>query len=235
MRLIHKGKEPRALVEYGKTEQATYEGLPTATKVDLRAALIRDQGGLCCYCMGRIHHDEAREAKGLDQQSEGQVRIEHWKPQSEYPDLQLAWTNLFAACHGNEGKDPKDQHCDVRKGKQEMTVSPLLPKHIASLTYGTAGQIQSNDQTLQKDLDDVLNLNHVTLQRNRKEAILGMLESLLQAERKRTGKPAGTLPVPVLRAKLSRCNEFDAQGRLPPFAGALAYKLEKRLGISRTA
>lgn len=235
MRLIQKGKAPRSLVEYGKSEHASYDGLPADAKVELRAALIRDQGGLCCYCMARIHDDQTKTEKGLEQQAEYQVRIEHWKPQSGPNTLQLAWSNLFAACHGNEGKDPKDQHCDVRKGNQEMTLSPLLPQHISSLTYGATGQIKSTDSLLQQNMNDVLNLNHVILQRNRKEAVQGMIESLLRLERKRTGKPPGELPKPLLRAELARCNEFDKDGRLPPFAGALAYRLEKRLRNNQVA
>lgn len=234
MRLIRKGNEPRSLLEYSKSEHATYEGLPVETKVELRAALIRDQGGLCCYCMARIHDDQTKAAKGLEQQSEYQVRIEHWKPQSGPNALQLAWSNLFAACHGNEGKDPKDQHCDVRKGSQEMALCPLLSQHISSLTYGAAGQIQSTDSLLQQNMNDVLNLNHVTLQRNRKEAVLGMIESLHRISRKKSGN-AGQFPDSLLRAELTRCNEFDTQGRLPPFAWALAYWLEKRLGLKQSA
>lgn len=235
MRLIQKGKAPRSLVEYGKSVHATYDGLPTETKVDLRVALIRDQRGLCCYCMGRIHDDESKHDKGIAQQSQAQVRIEHWKSQSDNDQLQLEWGNLFAACHGNEGKEPDDQHCDVRKGKREITISPLISKHVASLTYGSAGHIQSSDPILQRDIEEALNLNHVSLQRNRKDAISGMVEGLIRRERKRTSNAPGALPEPLLRAELSKCCEFDSRGRLPPFAGALAYWLEKRLGLKHSA
>jgi uncharacterized protein (TIGR02646 family) len=235
VRLIQKGKEPRRLLEYSKLEHATYEGMPTEAKIELRSALIRDQGGLCCYCMCRIHEDEVKERKQLEQHKESQVRIEHWKSQSEHADLQLSWPNLFAACHGNEGKDRADQHCDVRKGKLQMTLNPTVQKHIASLRYDTTGQLQSNDPILQKDLDEVLNLNHVSLRRNRKEAVQAMIDSLHRLEKKKTGGTPRPFPDMLLRSKLSRCNEFDSTGRLPPFAGALAYWLEKRLGLKQSA
>lgn len=236
MRLIRKDKEPRSLVEYRKLENATYDGLPTDTKIELRTALIGEQGGLCCYCMRRIRDDEEKERKQQKNEKESQVRIEHWKPQSRYDgqsnheDLTLAWTNLFAACNGNEGNAHSEQHCDVRKHNEEITLNPTNPRHIASLSYGTSGQLQSEDAALHRDLEDVLNLNHVTLQRNRKDAVQGMLESLHRLAQKRTASKIGTFSDALLRAELARCSEFDAQNRLPPFAGALAYWLEKRLG-----
>jgi uncharacterized protein (TIGR02646 family) len=230
MRLIRKDKEPRSLVEYRKIEGATYDGLPSDTKIELRTALIGEQGGLCCYCMRRIRDDEEKERKQQENEKDNQVRIEHWKPQSRHRDLALSWTNLFAACNGNEGKDHSDQHCDVRKHDDEITLNPTNPRHIASLSYGTSGQLQSEDATVQRDLDQSLNLNHVTLQRNRKDAVRGMIESLHRLAQKRTASKIGAFSDALLRAELARCSDFDAQNRLPPFAGALAYWLEKRLG-----
>jgi hypothetical protein len=59
-----------------------------ADKDGLRAALVRDQRGLCCYCMTRV------EATGT------RMKIEHWRCQSRNADLELAYSNLLAACLG---------------------------------------------------------------------------------------------------------------------------------------
>jgi len=108
VRLIRKGSEPRGLLEYRLLEGARYEDLPA--KQEVRAALIRDQHGLCCYCMQRIRDEP------------GGVRIEHWRSQAARPDLSLRWENLLAACPGNEGNPPRAQHCDVSKSDREITV-----------------------------------------------------------------------------------------------------------------
>src|SRR5271154_1540480 len=56
MKLIKKGKEPPGLREYRSDPFATYEGY--SGKDELREALAREQGFLCCYCMSRISANE---------------------------------------------------------------------------------------------------------------------------------------------------------------------------------
>lgn len=216
MRLIRKSPEPKVLVEYRALPDARYDHLETDDKAAVRAVLVRDQGGLCCYCMQRIHDGPKT------------VRIEHWKDQSNHPDRDLDWTNLFAACQGNEGKLPRDQHCDVRKGDRDIVLSPLEAKHVASLSYTGAGEIHSTDEALQQDIDDALHLNHEMLQNNRKSAVQALVDGLI-SKQKKAGKP-GAFPIAKLAAELSRCNEPDHAGRLPPYAGALAHWLKRRLG-----
>ena len=59
MRWLRKGREPPALRDYRVVPGATWDGADfTAVKDDLRAALLRDQEWLCCYCMRRISSDE---------------------------------------------------------------------------------------------------------------------------------------------------------------------------------
>ncbi|MDI1477758.1 retron system putative HNH endonuclease [Polyangium sp. y55x31] len=215
MRLVRKGNEPKELLAYRLLPHASYEGLPSETKVELRSALVRDQGALCCYCMQRI--------TGFD------VRIEHLRSQSNHPELQLSWNNLLAACHGSEGRSPDEQHCDVRKGDRDITLSPFEAKHIASLRYAASGEIRSSDPALQRDIGETgkdkgaLNLNHPTLRRNRKEAVEALIDALHR-------KKSGAFSPSFLRAELTRCTQPDAKGQLTPFVGALVYWLEKRLG-----
>ncbi|MCC7074546.1 MAG: TIGR02646 family protein, partial [Deltaproteobacteria bacterium] len=65
MRAITKGQEPRSLVEHRANAHCDYANY--ADKDGLRAALVRDQRGLCCYCMTRV------EATGTG------MKIEHWR------------------------------------------------------------------------------------------------------------------------------------------------------------
>jgi len=222
MRLIRKGSEPKALLAYRLLPSASYEGLPSETKVDVRGALLRDQGAICCYCMQRIAASD--------------VRIEHFRSQSNHADLALSWENLLAACHGSEGRSPDEQHCDVRKGDRDITLSPLVSRHVATLCYSASGEIRSSDEVLQRDIGEpgkgqdkgALNLNHPTLQRNRKEAVKALIDALHR-------KKSGEFPITLLRAQLARCTQPDARGQLPPFVGALVYWLEKRLGPMQRA
>lgn len=73
MRLIRKGTEPPLLLAYRKTQGAHYGGLPADAKAELRAALVRDERGLCCFCMQRIAATVAPKLK---------VKIAHWMPQN---------------------------------------------------------------------------------------------------------------------------------------------------------
>jgi uncharacterized protein (TIGR02646 family) len=215
MRLIRKGAEPPLLLAYRKTQGARYGGLPAEAKVELRSALVRDQHGLCCFCMQRV---EARVAPEL------KVKIAHRVPQAVDPARDLEWNNLFAACHGNEGAPHERQHCDTRQGKEELRVSPREPAHVASLSYTVRGEIRTSRDDLRKDLAKTLNLNDPALCNARREA----RESLLRAMAQRAGKREFSSP--ELRRALERASTPDVSGNLPPFAGALEWWLRRRLG-----
>ena len=90
MRTITKGEEPRSLVEHRANDHSGYANY--ADKDGLRAALVRDQRGLCCYCMTRV----AATGAGM--------KIEHWRCQSRNDHLELTYSNLLAACLGGHGQ-----------------------------------------------------------------------------------------------------------------------------------
>lgn len=213
MRLIRKSAEPRSLTEFRQHEgpNVNFESLPSDIKSDIRAKLLREQGKICCYCMNRI---------GDDSQS---TRIEHWQSQSLYPHLTLSWPNLFASCTGNEGAAPSAQHCDVKKHNTPITLSPLNPLHIQTLSYTSDGAIHSSDTALSDDLSKTLNLNHPTLKNNRKSALTAMTTTLEQQYK------SSAIPIKRLHDELSRCDNPDGQEKLPPYAGVLAAWLRKRL------
>ena len=96
MRMIVKGQEPRSLVHYRAQSNSTYRDY--SKKDELRIALVREQKGLCCYCTSRIRPEENK------------MKIEHWKCQSNYPELQLDYSNLLGSCCG---KTDLCEHCDT--------------------------------------------------------------------------------------------------------------------------
>lgn len=218
MRLIRKGPEPPLLLAYRKTPGARYNGLPADAKTELRDLLVREQHGLCAFCMQRV---EATAVPVL------KVKIAHVMPQAVDETRDLEWNNLLAACLGNEGAPRARQHCDTRQGNQVLRVSPCEPTHVASLRYTHGGEIHTTREDLREDLETKLNLNDEALCGRRREAKRRMIDAL---ERRCTGKFSDA----ALRDALSRCSTPDASGNLPPFAGMLEWWLRRRLGRGAT-
>lgn len=213
MRLIRKGPEPPLLLAFRKTPGARYDGLPSDAKRELRDALVRDQHGLCCFCMQRVEPEVAPELR---------VKIAHWMPQEAEPGRDLQWRNLLAACPGNEGAPRERQHCDTRQGNDVLTIDPLEATHVTTLTYTTRGEVRSPRADLQADLDERLNLNDEVLRERRRAAVLGMVRAL--------APPGVALKDAGVRRALERCRTPDAHGYLPPFAGTLEWWLRRRMG-----
>ena len=115
MRGITKGREPVSLTQHRASIHSDYSNYPA--KDDLRAALVKEQRELCCYCMSSVSA------------SSSTTKIEHWRSQSLYPDLELSYPNLLAACLGGNGKAPEFQHCDTLKGKRDLKYNPANPQH----------------------------------------------------------------------------------------------------------
>jgi uncharacterized protein (TIGR02646 family) len=92
MRPIIKGADPASLTAHRQTPRCDYDNY--ADKVTLRHALVTEQRGICCYCMGRIHNGPLT------------MKIEHWRSQSRFPGEQLSYRNLLGACLGGDGQPP---------------------------------------------------------------------------------------------------------------------------------
>lgn len=164
MRAIAKGDEPACLTAHRALEHSFYQNYQG--KDALRAALVAEQRGLCCYCMGRISADRTV------------MKIEHWQCQANYPHLQLQYDNLLGTCLGGHGAKPEGQTCDNRKGNQDLKWNPSTPAHgiEARIKYRSNGEIRSDDQQFDGQLDTVLNLNIAVLKNSRKGALDAVLE-----------------------------------------------------------
>ena len=100
MREIAKGAEPVSLTRHRQIPHCDYDNY--APKNELRHALVTEQRGLCCYCMGRIRNGPTI------------MKIEHWRCQANHPDKQLNYRNLLGACLGGHGQPAHLQHCDTQ-------------------------------------------------------------------------------------------------------------------------
>lgn len=209
MRNIVKGAEPKSLEEYRCSTGATYEDYND--KPSLRASLVTEQRGLCCYCLSRISADPQK------------MKIEHWQSQANFPEYQLHYSNLLGACHGGGvGKPPKLQHCDTRKGDQLLSLNPANDGHDVErvLHYDKDGTSRSTDPEFDREINQVLNLNLPRLKNNRK-AILQRL--ILE------GPKHGDWNNRWLEKKLAQWNGETDANDLREYCQVIVYWLRKRL------
>ena len=208
---IAKNGEPRSLTEHRATSHSTYENY--AAKDELRASLVAEQFGLCCYCMSRIRSEA------------DSMKIEHWQCQDRYAPRQLEYANLLGACLGGHGSPRHKQHCDTRKGNADLKWNPADPAHAidSRVHYGTDGGAWSNDDDFSQQLDDVLNLNLVVLKNSRK----GVLDGIVLWWKAEKARLKGPVPRTTFERELSRCSDGPSR---QPFCGVAIWWLRERIG-----
>ena len=207
MRTIIKGAEPASLAQHRRMPHSDYGNYPD--KDELRAALVAEQRGLCCYCMSRI------------QNRFDKMKIEHWHCQANYPAEQLVYRNLLGVCLGGEGQPHKDQHCDTRKGDLDVLWNPADPTHHVQtrINYRADGSIKSENCEFNRQLDEVLNLNLPHLKNSRKGVIDGIHMWLKRVRR----------PVPRKRLEREIAARSTRYGDLTPYSQVAIWWLEKKI------
>ena len=211
MRQIVKGAEPASLTAHRHAANCDYDNY--GPKDDLRHALVTEQHGLCCYCMGRIHNGPTT------------MKIEHWRCQSRHPDEQLNYRNLLGACLGGHGQPPQLQHCDTRKGESDLQWNPAdVTHHIETrVRYELDGSIRADDAAFDDQLHQVLNLNLPVLKNNRK----GILDAVLDWWRRERARIGG--PVPRERFVRERDKYIAGNGQIAPYCPVAVWWLGQRL------
>ena len=212
MKQIFKTKEPISLTTYraGISKEnlknlEKFDTAPSNVKDELREKLLEEQGFICCYCMNRV---ESRSSK-----------IEHFKPRSLFRVEQLDYTNLFVACLGGQGFSPCEQSCDTKKGKDSLNYISLLSDIEKSIEYKKNGFIFSNNQDIDRELTEILNLNHNLLRNNRQEALNQLFSDL-----KKRG-----WDVPTLKSTLEKYKHKNSKGKYRPYCEMIVYFLTKKL------
>lgn len=226
MKQVIKTKEPRSLAHYRASiskqdleSLEKYENAPKNVLDDLRQCLLEEQGYICCYCMSRIDYPYSK--------------IEHFQPRSVYRNKQLDYSNLFIACCGKkidktlfyDCKTPKkkyiekDLYCDTKKGKKELNHIDLLSNIEKDTEYKKDGTIFSNNDYINKELDEVLNLNYMTLKVNREDAF-----NQVTCELEKSG-----FSIPSLKLNLKKYQDKNAKGKYRPFCEMIVYFLTKKL------
>ena len=209
MKRIIKGIEPPCLLKYRQIDGANYDEYHP--KEPLKKALLTEQGYICCYCMRRI--------------SEENMEIEHWEPQSKYPELQINYKNLLASCSGNRGSKKDNQHCNPRKGDAEITINPAdSSKNCENqIRYSSTGKISSDDENINSDLNEILNLNLQTLKDNRQTELFTVINALNKKFTKKTWSKE------AIKKTLEELSSKDAEGKYSPYCQYIFWYLSKRL------
>ena len=173
---------------------------------NLRLKLLEDQGFVCCYCMSQISCKNSK--------------IEHFKPQSKFRELQIKYTNLFISCNGNtQGQE----HCDTKKANTELRNINLLSTIENKITYTTSGKIESNIHDLDNALNKVLNLNTKILKDNRREAYSTLIILLSKKNSsKRWSKE-------LLQKYIRKYESKTVEEKFAPYYSMLLYFLRKKL------
>lgn len=138
--------------------QPNYGNLQNPEKRHLHKALLDEQGQVCCYCGRSI--------------TLGDSHIEHFRPQEQRLDLDLAFENLFASCIRETGPGAP-LHCGHAKGHEfdeARHVSPLDPACERRFTYSLAGAILPLDDAA-RYMVELLSLD-IEFLRNRRLEVL---------------------------------------------------------------
>lgn len=211
MRAIKKSAEPKGLTEFRAVNGNVYDDY--SCKQTLREFLVSEQRGLCCYCLCRIRAGASGTLP--------KMKIAHWHSQSLHPEEQLEYKNLLGACMGNQGQEPRKQHCDTRQGDRDIKWNPADPLHpIPAMTYFANGLLRSSDPEFDIQINDVLNLNYPFLVNNRKAVLDAFIKALPRQ---------GTWPRPVLERKLRDWDGESHTGELSEYCQVVVCWLQKKL------
>lgn len=130
-----------------------------AAKTALKNSLLAEQKYICCYCECRI--------------SDANSHIEHFKPKdpTQFPHLQLEYSNLFASCTKQPTGSP-DEHCGHKKDNfySSDLISPLEPDCSNHFAYKMDGTIEGTDVRGRLTVEK-LHLDSALLDRQRKRLI----------------------------------------------------------------
>jgi len=208
MRNITKGREPTSLTHHRATPLADYDNY--LDKDTLRAFLVSEQRGICCYCMQAI------------QPVDGAMKIEHWRSQYQHPGDQLIFSNLLASCMGGDGQRNSVKHCDTAKGYKDLCRNPANRDHHVEelIHYLGNGTITSPDAQFNGELSNVLNLNAALL-RNGRTAALRALQKMLSVR--------GSLTKQQWEKLLGEWSGTSHTNDLQPFCGVIVYWIRKKL------
>lgn len=120
-------------------------------KEKIRSHLIKEQHGLCAYCMKKIYDDSRSTV------------IDHRISLKKDKEKVFDHNNLFAVCMGGQTSEDRNKVlcCDALKGDKDITIDPTNKDHMDKIRYNKTGKIYTypEDSVLEKDINYILGLN----------------------------------------------------------------------------
>ena len=167
---IFKRQEPEFFLNWKnrlkvRTQKPSYADLSDfknkEIKEELHEALLEEQGGLCCYCGRKVMLENSH--------------IEHFRPQSRYPDCSVIYENLHTSCirSPHKGSIRYCGHFKDDKFDENLCISPLETDCEKRFLYTFEGEIQPRDEHDKNAsyMIEILNLNAPPLVGRRKDLL----------------------------------------------------------------
>jgi uncharacterized protein (TIGR02646 family) len=219
MKQIIKNPEPNSLAQHRASRFSNFDNIPLAAKEELRKNLLLEQGYICCYCMKRIPEFYSP-----------YMKVEHFKCQDTFQFLQLTYANLLGACNGNEGQPKIKQTCDTKKGNLELSINPVskIPICDSLFKYNAEGEISSitDDTEINRQLNQILNLNMQTLKDGRSEIYLDV-QKRVRIESKKAKNDKASFVKFLQQEILKWLERTDNKHR--PYCSVAVYYLAKKI------
>lgn len=208
---IAKNPEPISLTLYKKDDNSSYSNFSNSNgKLDVKQSLLDEQGYICAYCMDRINDEN--------------IRIEHIEAQSNNRELDLDYSNMIGVCKGSINNQ---RYCENNRGNTHLKVNPLDIKTLKEICYTKIGEIFSNDEVINTDIDITLNLNIQHIKENRKRTYLGVKQILIKKSPE--NKWSKELIQKELNKWKNKQRSSSGKDQLEPYCGIVIYFLEKEL------
>ena len=209
MKYSKKGDSPAWFEQWKQDEAESVNGFRSLRKPEkprLLHVLLDEQGRVCCYCGSRI-------GMGLVD-----CHIDHFLPQSEYPELSLDYANLFVSC-GPGLPHRGFRRCGDAKGSKQLSDASLSPSKEECerrFRYRLSGSVEASvpSDLSAADAIETLNLNETSL-RVERSRIIEDLE-----------REAPALDADEIDAFICQLSVADAQGREPAFVQVTRRYLE---------
>ncbi len=211
----------------GETEKIRdfFEQLP---KDKIRIHLLQEQHYLCAYCMKRIQDDPL------------ETTIEHWFPLDKDKDKALDYKNMLAVCRGGATLDLEKGHkrelcCDASKGNSEIKINPLNEIHMNKVKYTREGIVQTGDESLDFDINNVLRLNGIRDENG--NLICDTSTALLKGRKNAVQKSVAIIEVLDRKRKLTsamlkrKVEEIKEKPMRDEFAGVTIFFLERKIRL----
>ena len=192
----------------------------------IRESLIKEQHGLCAYCMKRIEADD-------------RMHIEHFSPIKEDKEKALTYKNMLGCCSG--GGDEQEKYkvlcCDAAKKDHKINIDPRNREMMDKISYRKDGRILVSDDALQHDIDHVLKLNGI-LDKNgniKFDTATRIVEGRRGAYReyeeliKALSKKYGDNESKIIQCIKKRIDEIENMDIYPEYAGVMLYFMKRRV------